>query len=235
MVRSILVTGSNQGLGMHTVHQLSATPDTLVFMGSRKIAAAEEAISTFASEIHPSSTVVPVQLDIADDASIKAAHAFIANYLETKGIPTLDVLINNAAIVAPTLRETYEVNVFGTAAITEAILPLLSKGGAIINVSSGLGSIALHTKKPPPPLILPTYSTSKSALNALTVQWAIQEEKKGSDIRVVAICPGQNATKANNYAGTRSPAEGCKIIVKTALAKEGRTGVFFNEEKDLDW
>ncbi|KAJ7131680.1 short-chain dehydrogenase/reductase SDR [Mycena crocata] len=234
MVRSILVTGSNQGLGMHTVHQLSMTPDVLVFMGSRKIAAAEEALSKFASEIHPSSTVVPVQLDITDDGSIKAAHSFIADYLKSKGIPTLDVLVNNAALVKPTFKETYEVNVFGTVAITEAILPLLSKGGAILNISSGLGSITAHTKKPPPPLY-PSYSSSKSALNALTAQWALQEEQKGSGIRVVSICPGHNATNLNNYTGLMSPSEGCKIIVKTALEKEGRTAVFFNKDKDLEW
>ncbi|KAF7364848.1 Short-chain dehydrogenase/reductase family protein [Mycena venus] len=235
MVRTILVTGSNQGLGMHTVHQLGSTPDVLVFMGSRKLAAAEEALSKFAADIHSSSTVVPVQLDITDASSIKAVHAFVSDFLNERGIPGLDVLVNNAAIFVPSFQETYTVNVFGTVAITEAFRPLLSKGGAILNISSGLGSMASYPKRPKPRPLLPAYASSKAALNMLTVQWAMQEEEKGSGIRVVSICPGFNATNLNNYAGTMSPADGCKVIVKAALEKEGRTGVFFNKDGDNQW
>jgi NAD(P)-dependent dehydrogenase (short-subunit alcohol dehydrogenase family) len=62
--------------------------------GSRKIASAEEALAKFAAEIHSSSAVVPVQLDLTDAASIKAAHAFVADFLQKKGISSLDVLVN---------------------------------------------------------------------------------------------------------------------------------------------
>jgi NAD(P)-dependent dehydrogenase (short-subunit alcohol dehydrogenase family) len=81
------------------------------------------------------------------------------------------------------------VNVFGTVALTEAILPLLSKGGAILNISSGLGSIASYAKNPARP-VFPAYASTKCALNGLTAMWALQEQQKGSDIRVVAIDPG---------------------------------------------
>ncbi|KAJ7145284.1 short-chain dehydrogenase/reductase SDR [Mycena filopes] len=232
MVRTILITGSNQGLGRHAVHQLGQTPDVIVFMGSRKIAAAEEALSKFASDVHASSTVVPVQLDVTDDASIKAAHAFVADYL--KGISTLDVLVNNAGVVGATFEATYAVNVFGVAAVTAAFRPLLSNGGAILNISSTLGSLAWHTKRPPPP-IYPSYSSSKSALNSLTLQWAIQEEEKDSKIRVISICPGFNATNLNHYTGTMDPADGAKIIVSSALEKEGKSGVFINKDGPVEW
>jgi hypothetical protein len=104
------------GLGMHTVHQLASTPNVIVFMGesgdkgqmsmlnwsqrfkgSRKIAAAKEALAGFASDVHPASTVVPVQLGITDGKSITAAHATIANYLNTKGLRGLDVPIKKSA------------------------------------------------------------------------------------------------------------------------------------------
>ncbi|KAJ7689180.1 hypothetical protein B0H17DRAFT_1296293 [Mycena rosella] len=237
--RTILVTGSNQGLGMHTVHKLAATPNVLVFMGgqlefyggklidastgSRKLAAAEEALAKFASEIDASSTVVPVQLDITDATSIKNAHAFIASHLKEKSLPGLDVLINNAARLG-TFEEVYSVNIVGTAAITEAIRPLLKDGGAILNVSSTLGSLTVHTQRPPP-MIYPAYNSSKAALNSLTLLWAIQEEEKKSGIRIVSICPGYNATNLNQYSGTMHPAEGCMIIVQTALEKEGKSGI----------
>ncbi|KAJ7740199.1 hypothetical protein DFH07DRAFT_839190 [Mycena maculata] len=120
-MRSIMVTGSNQGIGMQTVRQLASTPNVLVFMGSRKIAAAQEAKAGFESDIHPSSSVVPVQLDITNDKSIVAAHATIVTKLKEKNLRGLDVLINNAAIITDSFKEVYEVNVFGTAAVTESI------------------------------------------------------------------------------------------------------------------
>ncbi|KAJ7689177.1 hypothetical protein B0H17DRAFT_937675, partial [Mycena rosella] len=133
-----------------------------------------------------------------------------------------------------TFEEVYSVNVFGTVAITEAIRPLLKNGGAILNISSTLGSLTKHTERPHPTLY-PAYSSSKSALNALTLQWAIQEEEKKSGIRVVSICPGFNATNLNQYKGTMDPAEGCMIIVQTALEKEGKSGVFFNKDGPVVW
>jgi NAD(P)-dependent dehydrogenase (short-subunit alcohol dehydrogenase family) len=126
------------------------------------------------------------------------------------------------------------VNVFGTVAITDAIRPLLNNGGAIVNISSNLGSLHGYTQRPHPP-IYPAYSSSKSALNSLTLQWAIQEEEKKSGIRVVSICPGFNATNLNNYAGTMKPEDGCKVIVQEALAKEGRSDVYFNKDGDIKW
>ncbi|KAJ6508415.1 hypothetical protein C8R45DRAFT_1208096 [Mycena sanguinolenta] len=233
-MRSILVTGSNQGLGYHAVHQLGATENVLVFMGSRNLAAAEEARAKFASEIHPSSTVVPVQLDVTDTTSINNAEKSIADYLKDKNLPGLDVLVNNAGVVGATFEATYAVNVFGAAAVKEAFSPLINNGGAILNISSSLGSLHWHTQRPPPPIYL-AYSSSKSALNSLTLQWAIQEEEKKSGIRVVSICPGHNATNLNNYAGRMDPADGAKVIVEAALAKEGKSGVFFNKDGELKW
>ncbi|KAJ7145283.1 short-chain dehydrogenase/reductase SDR [Mycena filopes] len=234
MIRTILVTGANQGLGQHTVHQLAQTPGVVVFMGSRKIQAAQEALSQFASDVHASSTVVPVQLDVTDEVSIKAAHSFIADHLKQKGISTLDVLINNAGSIGPSFEAVYGVNVFGTTAVTTAMRPLLANGGAILNISSGLGSLTSHTQRPAPPLYL-AYNSSKAALNSLTLQWAIQEEEKGSGIRIASICPGFNATSMTNYEGTMDPADGVKIIVASALAKEGKSGVFFDKDGPLEW
>lgn len=66
----------------------------IILIGSRKLAAAEEALSKFASDIHASSTVVPVQLDITDPVSVKKAHSFIVNHLQGINKTGLDVLIN---------------------------------------------------------------------------------------------------------------------------------------------
>ncbi len=73
----------------------------MFWTGSRKIAAAEEEIAKFESDVHASSTVVPVQLDITDAASIKNAHAFVADYLKGKNLSGLDVLINKCVAFHP--------------------------------------------------------------------------------------------------------------------------------------
>ncbi|KAJ7075773.1 hypothetical protein B0H15DRAFT_805955 [Mycena belliarum] len=107
-----------------------------------------------------------------------------------------------------------QVNVFGTLAITESLRPLMNPNGAILNISSANGSIAVVLKRESRPG-LAAYSFSKTALDNLTVQWALEEKKKGSGIRVVyrsAPPPshpgsGFNATKINSYTGTMSPAE----------------------------
>ncbi|KAF7315667.1 Short-chain dehydrogenase/reductase family protein [Mycena indigotica] len=232
--RSILVTGANQGLGFHTVHQLAQAENTLVFIGSRKLANATEAIAKFASEIHPSSSVVPVQLDLTDEESIKNAAATVEKTLKEKQLIGLDVLVNNAALGTDSFHDVYAVNVIGTAALTNALRPLLNKGGSILNISSTLGSLAWYTQRPPPP-IYSAYASSKSALNHLTLSWAIEEEQKGTDIRVVSICPGFNATNLNNYTGTMPPSEGAKIIVQNALQKGGESGVFFDKSGPVKW
>jgi hypothetical protein len=46
---------------------------------------------------------------------------------------------------------------------------------------------------------------------------------------------GFNKTNLNDYTGTGDPADGCMVIVKAALEKEGRTGVFFNKDGDMEW
>ncbi|KAF7315682.1 Short-chain dehydrogenase/reductase family protein [Mycena indigotica] len=234
-LRSILVTGANQGLGFHTVQQLAQTENTLVFMGSRKLSNAKQAITKFVSEIHPSSLVVPVQLDITDEESIRSATGTVETALKERKLAGLDVLVNNAAVATQSFQEVYAVNVTGTAAITAALRPLLNKNGAIINMSSSLASHAWHTKRPPPPIESPAYSSSKSALNHLTLIWAIEEEQRGHGVRVVSICPGFNATKLSDYMGTIPPSEGARIIVKTALEEGGQSGVYFNKEGLIEW
>ncbi|KAJ7150118.1 hypothetical protein C8R43DRAFT_1192062 [Mycena crocata] len=163
-------------------------------------AAAEEALAKFSTEIHPSSSVVPVQLDVRDDASIQAAHAAIADHLKSKDLPGLPhqqrILIYppSAGVMVPSFKETYQVNVSGTVAVTEGIRSLINPGGAILKISSVYGSSSQLPKIEWFHAGLAAYSSSKSALNNLTVQWALDEKQKGSGIRVVSICPGRSTS-----------------------------------------
>ena len=136
------------------------------------------------------------------------------------------------------LRRTYETNFFGEFAVTQAMLPLLRKsdGARIVNISSGLGSL---TQNSDPGYQyagakLLAYNSSKSALNALTIQFA--HELRDTPIKVNSADPGYVATDLNNQRGTRSVEQGARIAVALAtLPADGPTGGFFDEDGVVPW
>ena len=114
------------------------------------------------------------------------------------------------------MRSTYETNVFGAVRVTQAFLPLLEAGKApvVVNVSSGLGSLAA-TNDPSRvefPVAALDYNSSKTALVMVTSQYA----KAYPGIRFNAVDPGYTATDLNGHSGTQTVEEGAEIIVRMA-------------------
>ena len=239
-----LVTGANKGLGKETVRQLAARNVTVV-LGSRdakrgEVAAQELAASGLAS-------IIPVKLDVTDEADVKD----IAGWLDTE-YGRLDILVNNAGTIvdqlaerttAAQMRQTYEVNVFGVVTMIQVMLPLLKKSLAprIVNVSSTTASMSLTsggTDFGGDADMRMAYSSSKTALNMLTVQYAKAFSKSDtlSHIKINSATPGFTATDMNKHRGTRTVAEGASIIVELAtLAADGPTGGFFNDKGVVLW
>ncbi|WP_290890828.1 SDR family oxidoreductase [Arenimonas sp.] len=236
-----LVTGATRGIGLETVRQLAAAGVHTLLAGRSRDSAVKAALSLQAEGL----PVEAIALDVTDAASISAAAATVA-----KAHGHLDILVNNAGILAddPTRmvseqtldswRRTFETNVFGLVAVTQAFLPLLhrSEAGRIVNVSSILGSVALHGD-PASPIYdfkLPAYNVSKSAVNAWTVQLAY--ELRDSRIRVNAIHPGYVRTDMNAGEGAMDIPEGARTSVRLALVGEdGPQGGFFHFEDRLPW
>ena len=233
-----LITGANKGIGFEIVRQLGAGGAT-VLLGARDAARGKAAAAAL-----PDVDVHVVQLDVTSAASIAAAAAWIE---ATHG--RLDILVNNAGIAIDrdhrpstvpleTVRATYETNVFGVVAVTNAMLPLLrrSPAGRIVNLSSGLGSLTM-TSQPDPPwgdLNHLAYMSSKTALNALTVQYA--NELRGTPILVNAADPGYCATDMNGGQGFQSAADGARIAVRLAtLPAGGPSGSFESELGVMPW
>lgn len=237
--RIALVTGANQGIGLQIATDLAAGRLT-VLLASRNLDRGKSAAQTIDGDVHP------IQLDVTDEASIRAAVEQVEQQFGR-----LDILVNNAAISRANgqevetmqdyirrsratlisvdeVRTIWETNVFGVLAVTQAFVPLLrkSKGARIVNVSSGLGSLTINsTPHPYRATFNPGYGASKTALNAITLAFAIDLEAEG--IKVNAVTPGFTSTALNNYEGTETVQQGAAEAVRVALlGSDGPTGTF---------
>jgi NAD(P)-dependent dehydrogenase (short-subunit alcohol dehydrogenase family) len=231
-----LITGANKGLGKETARQLIAAGHT-VYIGARDEARGREAAGELGARF--------VQLDVTDDASVAAAFAQIS------ADGGLDVLVNNAGLeprlagnaipgpadeTAASVRATFETNVFGLVRVTSAFLPLLEKSAApvIVNVSSGLGSLAGLSDPGSYTHFYPglSYPASKTTVNAITIQYA----KAFPGIRVNAVDPGYTKTDLNGNAGTQTVEEGASIIVRMAqIGPDGPTGTYTSAHGPVAW
>jgi NAD(P)-dependent dehydrogenase (short-subunit alcohol dehydrogenase family) len=239
-----LVTGANKGLGLETCRQLGRR-NTVVLMGARDIKKGLTAADGLRSE---GLTVEPIQLDVTRADHIEKVQAFI----ETR-FGRLDILVNNAGMIHPdeplfanssekvslqALRETFEVNFFGQVALTQALLPLIKKSpaGRIVNVSSILGSLTLHSNESSEatqvkPL---AYDASKTALNQFTVHLAAS--LKQTPIKVNAAHPGWVRTDLGSQRAPMEVEEGAKTAVRLAtLGAGGPTGKFYHLDEALPW
>jgi NAD(P)-dependent dehydrogenase (short-subunit alcohol dehydrogenase family) len=128
---------------------------------------------------HPDGRVTPVTVDVTNAAQIQAA---------VEQVESLDILINNAAIGLyddlsdrAALEEHLAVNLFGTYAVTQAFVPLLSESrGAIVNVLS----VAAVASLP----VIPAYSISKAA--GFSLSQSLRALLAGQGVSVHAVLPG---------------------------------------------
>jgi NAD(P)-dependent dehydrogenase (short-subunit alcohol dehydrogenase family) len=136
-MRPILVTGANKGIGLAIATAILETyEDTFVFLGSRDRARGEEVVKARPAW---ASRIEVVALDVASQASVEAARAQVA----ARG-GGLFGLVNNAGIgtgAGASLAEVLGVNVLGVRRVCEAFLPLMAKGGRIVNVTSASGPL----------------------------------------------------------------------------------------------
>ncbi len=172
-MKTILITGCSSGFGLETAK---------LFL--------DRGWKVIATMRNPREDVLPasehlriITLDITNPKSIAQA-------INTAG--HIDALVNNAGVgaaepfeVAPmeTIREVFEINTFGTMAMTQGVLPQFRerKSGVVVNVTSAVTLRAL-------PLVA-AYTASKAAVNSLTESLAQELEQFG--VRVRLVIPGR--------------------------------------------
>ncbi len=239
-----IVTGVTraEGIGFEVCRQL-ANREITVYLTARNRSNAERLVTLLKSE-GTNRDVRPAQLDVTNEEQVKLLAEQI-DYTFGK----LDILINNAAGVAPygekaasadleVSQEVMDVTLFGAWRMCQVFLPLLRKSpsGRIVNVSSGAGShgdqaFGLTTNN----AMGTSYAVAKAALNALTVKLA--REEGGSGVLINAVCPGLTATFPGAEAmGARPVADGAAGIIWAAfLPKDGPSGGLFRDGQPLPW
>ncbi|TDP90551.1 SDR family NAD(P)-dependent oxidoreductase [Labedaea rhizosphaerae] len=244
-----VVTGANRGIGSGIAAKLAALGMT-VLLGARDVRRGE----AIADDLRATGAdAYALRLDVTDQDVVQAA----ARWIDER-FGHLDVLVNNAGItgsgpVDPAdahdqvpssvdvdmVRAVFETNVLGVIRVTNAMLPLLrrAKAARVVNVSSHGGSVTLNADLSGPLAgLLPSaaYLPSKSALNALTVQYAKELSADGIAVNVVA--PGFVATDSNNHTGVLTVAQGAEVVVQAAIGDAtGGTAAFLSADGPVPW
>ncbi|TCN55452.1 SDR family oxidoreductase [Flavobacterium circumlabens] len=235
-MKSALITGANRSIGLETARQLSEK-GLFVYIGSRDLAKGEEAVKELTQ--NGFKNIKAIQIDVTDPESVLAAR----NIVE-KEQGKLDLLINNAGVLGAmpqepstnsieNIQQTFDTNFFGVITVTQTFLDLLKKSDSprISNITSGLGSLTLHSDPTWKYYAIKalSYVSSKAALNAFTVTLAY--ELRDLPFKVNAIDPGYTATDFNHFSGPGSVESAASFIVKHTLTDENApTGKFFSND-----
>lgn len=222
-MKTILVTGVNKGIGRA--------------LAEKYLALGHEVIGTYFSTppdySHEHLTLFP--LDLSDSKSIEQCIVDI-----TKLGKKIDILHNNAGalldegettVVIEKLRKTLEINLIGTIDFTERVLPLMNKGGHIINTSSSAGSLKKGVSSHWPGHY-PAYKISKTALNMYTRTLA--DRLKDSGITVSSVHPGWVKTDMGGEEANVTPAEAADSLYTLALSHP-ETGKFWFNGEEFPW
>jgi NAD(P)-dependent dehydrogenase (short-subunit alcohol dehydrogenase family) len=193
--RTVIVTGANSGLGEVTARELAR-------VGADVILAVRNTDKGAAAAAGMTGTVQVRRLDLQDLASVRAF---------ADGVEHVDVLINNAGIMAVPYAQTVDgfesqigTNHLGHFALTNLLLPKVTD--RVVTVSSImhlLGAISLRDLnwKSRPYLAWPAYGQSKLANLLFTRELQRRLDRAGSPLRAVACHPGYSATNLQGHTG----------------------------------
>ena len=178
MGKIIVITGAGDGLGRALARRFARDGETVVLLG-RTLAKVQAVRDEIGAE-H-----LAIECDVARPDSVRAAFRQVA-----ERHPKIDVLINNAAVYEPfSLAEVtdqqiaaqLEINVSGPIYCAREALPLLGRGGHIVNVTSE----SSHVKMPMPWM----YAGTKAALEFISDMWV--DELRPAGVRVTIVRAGQ--------------------------------------------
>lgn len=249
-MKTALVTGCNKGIGFCIAKELCKKGYRLI-MGCRDQSKANEAEDQIKA-CHPNACIKHVVIDLENPSSI----ATTAEIIKSEYGCTLDVLVNNAGFAFHQdsnvsfdiqAETSVRINYKGTRAVCEALAPLVRKGGRIVNVSSGAGSLNIISS----PVLRQRWESASSPgdIDKLTEEF-IHETQTGEfiangwpesaygvsklsvttytrilgkmlpDVHVFSCCPGWCRTDMSSHTGMKSAEDGADTPLWLATSSE---------------
>ncbi|WP_020208772.1 SDR family oxidoreductase [Gilvimarinus chinensis] len=219
----VIITGASRGIGLGLTRQYLHTNHNVI--ASHRPGSISDELACLNNEY---STLTLVPLDLACDHSI-------SEFADTLNGKTISLLINNAGTTNHVeyggwsrrdFLNSYTINAAGPALLIQALNDQLATGAKIIQLSSGLASLAENINPTGP---FEEYAMSKAALNMLTRRLAVKLSER--EIIVAAISPGWVQTDMGGNEAPTSVAEGAQAIASgIALLKEKHNGGFFDTQ-----
>jgi NAD(P)-dependent dehydrogenase (short-subunit alcohol dehydrogenase family) len=203
-----LVTGANRGLGLEMTRQLLARGDRVAAACRHPGRALD--LTRLAGEYPGRLHVMP--LELPEPRSITE----LVREVEALDL-SIDLLINNAGLLisgerfggieGKALRDSFAANAEGPFLLTQALAPLLSEPAKVVNLSTGLASIARTDS-----LYSPSYAISKAALNMATKLLSIALREAG--VTVIALSPGWVRTDMGGSGAPLAPEQSIASMLR---------------------
>ena len=202
MPKTILITGSTDGIGLETAKLLAAAGHNVLLHGRNPHKLAEAA--RILSAMRDGGSVETYNADLSRIADVEALASEV-----TGRHSGLDVLINNAGslinkpfleISSSDFEAVFKVNVFAVASLTRLMLPMINAKGHVLNITS-MGGVQGSAKFPG----LSAYSSSKGALVILTELLAEEFKDSGPSFNALALGAVQTEMLEEAFPGYKAP------------------------------
>ncbi len=228
--QTVIVTGSNRGIGLGWVkHYLNAGDSVIATCRTP-----EEATDLIALKEEYGNKLLVVQLELANEEDFKRLGDALAGHNVC-----IDIAINNAGSGSgkpfgewdsESFAITFEVHTIGSALFAQMVTPLLKDGAKMVLTSSGVGSITRANRQNE----MDAYAIAKAGVNMLARRLSVRLADR--NIVVVAVTPGSVLTGMNPN-GTISVEESVGLMSSTLdkLTIEDSGGFFHNNGTVVPW
>ncbi|USP73595.1 short chain dehydrogenase reductase sdr [Curvularia clavata] len=229
------LTGANRGIGLEFVRQLAAHPSNTIIAGVRSKSSVD--LSPL-NALNTHSNIHIVDCDVSSLDSLAGLEFRVAEILSKKRC-NLDFVFNVAGINATSsdtsltlesdsLAMHMQTNVMGPAKIVQSLRRYLARGATVLNMTSGLGSLAVATEVTK----CCTYSMSKAALNMLTVHQS--RDLKGNGVKVICMDPGWVKTRMGGEGAVLEAKESVRgMLDVVAGLKDVDSGKFYRHDGEI--
>ena len=221
---NVVITGANRGIGLELTKLFAARGDKVTAVCRESSAELDDIADQIVSGI-----------DVTDETAVAGLQTMLAELLDGP----LDILVNNAGIFLnetlddmdlDSIRRQLEINTLAPLNMVHSLLPLLTEGSKIANITSRMGSVADNTSG-----AYYGYRASKAALNAVGKSLAMDLKPEG--IAVAQLHPGFVQTRMVGFNGDITPAEAAAGLLARIdeLTLDNSGGFWHSNGQLLPW